>query len=123
MAPLDPFFDDYHLCDTNRCYKNRVEEDMTLPVDGKTDRMKTGYYICKVEDKYLYKTLCEKYEFYTIEENTTQPNHEFDTKLNKEMVTCVSKYAPKTNDDSKSIPLENRVKTAAGINRCGYQFL
>ena len=38
------------------------------------------------------------------------------------MNSCVAKYPPKTKIYSKSISLEARVKTAAGIYNDGYQF-
>ena len=42
MALLDYMFDDHHLCDSKHCHKKRVEEDKTLSVDDKNDKVKAG---------------------------------------------------------------------------------
>ena len=120
MAPLDHMFDDHHLCDSNWCYKKRIQEEDATLVDEKSEKMKLGYYIFKVMDKGVYEKMYKKYKFYTMEEEMTQFTHEFDTYIHKGMNTRVSKYAPKTKHYSKSISLEARVKTAADIYNCGY---
>ena len=74
------------------------------------------------DDSELHKKLCKKYEFYTTEEKISQYKHELDTQIIKGMNTRVSKYALNIKHYSKSISLEARVKTAAGIYNCGYHF-
>ena len=61
MTPLIRIFDDHHLCDSTWCYKKRLEEDDTLAVDEKSNRMKVGYYMINNGDKELYAKLCKKY--------------------------------------------------------------
>ena len=68
MTPLDHIFDDHFMCDSKCCYKKRIEEYDIMSVDKYSERMKGGYYMCKVNDKELYKKLIKKCEFYTMEE-------------------------------------------------------
>ena len=91
MAPLDHMFDDHHMCDSKLCYKKRIEEDATIPVDDTSERMMVGYYRCNVKDTELYEKLCNKYEFYTTYDKTTQCKYEYDTQTNEGMNICVSK--------------------------------
>ena len=84
-------------------------------MDETSERMDVGYYMYTVKDNDLYEKLCKKYEFYTTEEKINQYKHEFDTKINEGMNTCVAKYSPKNKHYSKSISLEARVKTILEI--------
>ena len=43
MAPLGHMFNDHHLCDSKWYYTRRIEEDDTMPVDEKSERMEEGY--------------------------------------------------------------------------------
>ena len=63
--------------------------------------------------------MCKIYKLYSTEEKIAQCKHKFDTQINEDMNTCVSKYAPKIKHYSKYKYLEARVKTVAGLYNCG----
>ena len=101
--------------------------ESTTPLQPSTksssERDQKGYYRDMITDKDLWDALVEKYERYRSEEMLAQCVHEYDTKKNEGMNTCVAKYAPKNKTYCKSISLEARVKVAAGIYTVGYHFL
>ncbi len=100
--------------------RREVEPDQCNKVGS--ERNKTGYYRCKVEDAELYNHLVELYEPYISEKRNEQSKHEFDTQVNEGMNTSVAKYTPKNRHYSKTMSLEARVKFAAGIYNCGCHF-
>ena len=61
MAPLSHMFDDHRRGDSNWCCTTQIEEDDTISVDEKVERMKVGRYTYKVKEKELYEKLRKKY--------------------------------------------------------------
>ena len=82
-------------------------------MDGKVDRMQSGYCRSKTGDIDMYNQLCQKYEFYNTVEMIYQCKYDFDTHITEGMNTCSSKYTPNSEHHSKPISLQARVKTIA----------
>ena len=79
MAMIDHLFDNHKYCDNKWCHKKRREEEQDQCNEVGSERNKTGYYRCKIEDEELYDNLVGLYEPYISEDCIIQCKHEFYT--------------------------------------------